>query len=176
MPPLALSWPGGDLFDWLPATDPAGASDDGAAAADGSYAATTAGRESAGNSQAKNPRSSASGTYQFTEPTWKALGGQWGPDPSKPFGGLTPSVAEQQQRFNALTSANAGGLARAGLAATNAALYAAHVLGIGTALRVLTAAPSTNLATLVGSKVMAENPQFKGFNVASFISWAGGNG
>lgn len=172
-PPLALSWPSADSFP-TPWADDAGQVAD--SAAPGDYQVTTVARESGGDLLAKNPKSSASGVFQFTRATWQALGGQWGPDPSKPFGGLTPSLDEQQARFNQLTSANASGLVRAGQAATNAALYASHVLGLGTALKVLAAPPSTMLANLVGSKVMAANPQFKGFNVANFLNWAGGNG
>lgn len=169
-PPLALSWPFGDPFG-SPASGPAPG--DAAAAAPGDYQAITVARESAGNAMAKNPRSSASGEFQFTKATWQKVGGAWGPDPSKPFGGLTPSLDEQQARFDQLTRSNASGLARAGLAATNAALYVAHFLGLGTALRVLMAAPSTNLASLVGSKVMAANPQLRGFTQADFMRWAG---
>lgn len=135
------------------------------------YTASTAARESGGDPNAKNPRSTASGLYQFTKSTWERLGGTWGSDPKKPFGGAVVTPAEQQARFNALTAQNAAGLARAGLAATGAALYAAHFLGIATAVRVLKAAPSTNLAPLVGSRVMAANPHLKGFTVADFKRW-----
>lgn len=182
-PPLALSWGsldsilgtvpdsaidagGYEIFDPTPATIDAG-----------SYGALTLAHEDpSGDLLAKNPRSSASGLFQFTKATWQRVGGAWGPDPTKPFGGLTPSLAEQQMRFDRLTSSNAGGLARAGLAATNAALYAAHFLGLPTALRVLTAAPSTSLASLVGSTVIAKNPVLRGMTVANFVSWAGGQG
>lgn len=181
--PAALSW--GDLGDLFGLPDdsaidaPIYASSSTAAPATidagGGYTGSTVARESGGDLLAKNPASSASGLFQFTKPTWQSVGGQWGPDPSKPFGGLTPSLAEQQTRFDALTASNSSGLARAGIAATNAALYAAHFLGLGTALRVLTAAPSANLAPLVGSAVMAVNPQLKGMTVASFLSWAAGH-
>lgn len=174
---MALPWGSLDM-SWLSIAAPDAAQPVPADSAPDTsdYATATAGRESAGNVLAKNPLSSASGLFQFTKATWQALGGQWGPDPTKPFGGLTPSLAEQQSRFDQLTSANASGLQRAGLAASNAALYAAHVLGLGTALRVLTAPPSASLANLVGSAVMAANPQFRGFTVANFINWAGGQG
>lgn len=135
------------------------------------YADKTVSRESGGDPQAKNPLSSASGLYQFTKDTWLRLGGQWGTDPKKPFGGLVVSATEQKQRFDQLTAQNAAGLARAGIAVTSATLYAAHFLGISTAVRVLSAAPSTSLASLVGSKVMAQNPQLKGFTVGRFLAW-----
>lgn len=188
LPPGALEGP--SSLSWLPllpsdaftldfGTDDGGSPASSIDATDypsSSYEAATIARESSGNTLAKNPRSSASGTYQFTKATWQKVGGAWGSDPTKAFGGLTPSAAEQTMRFNMLTSGNAAGLARAGLAATNATLYAAHFLGLPTALKVLMAPASASLAALVGSKVMNENPKLKGFTVADFKSWLGAQG
>jgi hypothetical protein len=127
--------------------------------------------ESGGNLAAKNPRSTASGKYQFTRATWLAVGGAWGADLSRPFGGLAPSEAEQDARFATLTRRNGAQLAAAGISATGPALYAAHFLGAGLAARVLAAPPSTKLAELVGSKVIAANPHLAGFSVADFGRW-----
>lgn len=138
-----------------------------------SFTAWLVGRESGGDLAARNPRSTASGKYQFTRDTWVRLGGAWGSDPTRPFGGLAPSEAEQDARFAKLTAQNAAGLQRAGLAVTNATLYAAHFLGVSKAIRVLTAPASTNLAALVGSAVMAANPQLRGFTAADFRRWIG---
>lgn len=135
------------------------------------FTASTARRESGGALYAKNPNSTASGKYQFTRDTWVRLGGAWGSDPSKAFGGLQPSESEQDARFARLSAGNAAGLQKAGQAVTNATLYAAHFLGLAGALKVLTAAPSTSLASVVGSAVMAANPQLRGFNVADFRAW-----
>lgn len=140
------------------------------------YSQRTSARESGGDPYAKNPRSSASGLFQFTRSTWESLGGQWGSDPTKPFGGLRPSVAEQTARFNQLSQLNAAGLQRAGVGATAGALYAAHFLGLGAAINVLSAAASTPLASVVGSAVMRANPQLTGFTVADFRRWAEGRG
>jgi len=146
----------------------------GGAGAASDYATTTKARESGGDPNAKNPRSSASGLYQFTKATWERLGGKWGADPRKPFGGAAVTPAEQQARFDQLTRQNAAGLARAGIGATNAALYAAHFLGIGTAVRVLKAPASSKLSGLVGSAVMTANPHLRGFTVADFRRWLEG--
>jgi hypothetical protein len=180
--PASLPWSGLDPFadqtdpSAAPAGDSSGGDQADQAPADSSYTDSTVARESGGNPLAKNPRSSASGTYQFTKATWQSVGGAWGSDPTKAFGGLTPSAAEQKQRFDMLTSRNGNGLAAAGLAATNAALYAAHFLGLAGAIKVLTAPASASLAQLVGSAVMKANPQLQGFTVADFKSWIGARG
>lgn len=135
------------------------------------YSTQTVARESGGKLYAKNPRSTASGKYQFLRDTWLRLGGSWGSDPSQAFGGLRPSEAEQDARFARLTGQNRAGLVAAGLAATSATLYAAHFLGLPAALAVLTAPPTASLAQLVGAKVMAANPQLAGFSVADFRAW-----
>lgn len=137
------------------------------------YTASTVTRESGGALYAKNPRSTASGKYQFLRDTWVRMGGAWGSDPSKAFGGLRPSEAEQDARYARFTADNAAGLAKAGIGVTNATLYAAHFLGLTGALRVLTAAPSTKLAALVGSKVMSANRFPANFTVADFRQWLG---
>lgn len=180
--PSSLSWPAGGLFPDLDFTFPwsAGdqAPDDSAdqASPATSYDASTIARESGGKLYAKNPLSSASGKYQFLKKTWQKLGGAWGSDPTKAFGGLMPSEAEQDMRYAMLTSGNASGLANAGLAVSNAYLYAAHFLGLPTALKVLTAPASASLAALVGSQVINENPKLRGFTVADFKSWLGAQG
>lgn len=115
---------------------------------------------------AKNPYSSASGLYQFTKATWTGLGGDWGPDPTKAFGGLRPSAAEQHRMAERLTAGNAGILARAGQAVNDMTLYAVHIFG-PKAVRVLGADPSTPLADLVGRDVVRKNPAL-GHTVASF--------
>lgn len=135
------------------------------------YAASTQRRESAGDPLAKNPRSSASGLYQFTRATWLRLGGQWGPDPRKPFGGLTPSPAEQRQKFDQLTADNAARLKGAGVKLTDGALYAAHFLGSTGAVKVLKAPDAAPLAAFVGSATLAANPHLRGWTVGQFRAW-----
>lgn len=174
----AAGWALAKRFQVLPqpATSirPAGGAPGGALAPSDSYAAQTARRESAGQLFAKNPRSSASGKYQFTKATWQKVGGAWGPDPSKPFGGLTPSEAEQDRRFALLTSGNRAGLVAAGVGISSATLYAAHFLGLPTAIRVLTSPASTKLTVLLSSQVLAANPHLRGFTVADFVQWLRG--
>ena len=130
----------------------------------------SAAEDPSGDPYAKNPYSSASGLYQFTKATWTSLGGDWGPDPSQAFGGLTPSADEQTAMAAKLTAGNASILDRAGQAISAATLYAAHIFGPSTATKVLGADPSTSLADLVGAATVAKNPAL-GSTVSSFLDY-----
>lgn len=142
-----------------------------AADSGGGLAALFARLESGGDLAARNAHSTASGKYQFTRATWTRLGGAWGSDPTRPFGGLAPSEAEQDARFRQLLAQNAGGLQRAGLAADLASLYGAHLLGLQGFLRVSSAPGAADLAAVVGSAVVRANPAWRGFTVADFRRW-----
>lgn len=151
--------------------DAGGDSSGGGAVDSGGYlAALSQAEDPSGDPFAKNPYSSASGLYQFTKATWTALGGAWGSDPTKAFGGLTPSTDEQTARAQQLTDGNASLLTRAGAAVNSLTLYAAHIFGPSTAAKVLNADPSTPLANLVGGSTVAKNPAL-GSTVASFVDY-----
>lgn len=136
--------------------------------------------ESSNDPLAKAKSSSASGLYQFTKSVWTSLGGSWGSDPSQPFGGLTPSAAQQTAFAQELTNSNANVLQRAGVAINNASLYAAHFLGAGSAAKVLHSDPSTPLSDVVSPQTISSNPFLSGMNVGDFNSWlqqkTGGSG
>lgn len=137
----------------------------------GNYLASlSAAEDPSGNPYAKNPYSTASGLYQFTRGTWTALGGQWGNDPSKAFGGLFPSVAEQTAMAQKLTTSNANILSQLGTEINNLTLYAAHIFGPSKAATVLNSDPSTDLASLMPSSTVKANPAL-GTSVASFLSY-----
>src|SRR5690606_29158647 len=124
--------------------------------------------ESGNRPYIKASTSSASGLFQFIKSTWTSLGGSWGSDSSKAFGGLRPSEAEQRQRINTFTQQNANILARAGIPLTGANLYAAHFLGAGTAKTILGAPDSASVSGLVGSNVVSANPFLRGMDVGDF--------
>lgn len=127
--------------------------------------------ESGGRAYVKASSSSASGLYQFTKSTWQALGGQWGSDPTKAFGGLTPSVAEQTAMADKLTMQNAVRLRHAGIDATSAALYAAHFLGPTAAISVLLAPMGQPISYHVSAATLAANPFLKNMTIADFRAW-----
>lgn len=128
--------------------------------------------ESSNNPNAKAATSSASGLYQFVKSTWIKLGGKWGNDASKPFGGLYESPAEQLQRIKILTQSNADYLTRAGVPITNASLYASHFLGAYVASLLLKAAPTARADLLAGVAATNANPSvLKNKTVGQFKAW-----
>lgn len=134
------------------------------------YLASTRSSESGGNDRAKNPKSTATGRYQFLGSTWNGLAKKY------PQLGLTPDGRydpEQQERaMMRFTYDNANSLDRAGIPITNGTLYAAHFLGDGGARKVLRANPNTPVAQLVGGDVISANPFLRGMTVADFSNWA----
>jgi hypothetical protein len=144
-----------------------------------SYIANAKAAESGGNPNAKNPRSSATGLYQFTEPTWRDL------MRANPELGLTPDgrtdPAQQEAAMRVFTQNNAKVLADAGVGVNPGTLYAAHFLGAVGATKALSYAPETPMMVAAGPEVVAANPFLKDMTVGEFQQWAaekggGGNG
>lgn len=130
--------------------------------------------ESGGNYNAKNPKSSASGAYQFVKATAQNLGLPWGDDSSLPFGGAVVTPAQQDAAAQTLVNQNASILQKAGVALSNATLYAAHFLGPSVAVKVLAAPSNAALAPLIGNSAMSANGFPSTWTVANFNSWLQG--
>lgn len=120
---------------------------------------------------AKNPNSTASGLWQFVKRTWESVGGSWGTNLRLPFGGLRPTVEEQNARLMILTDRNGKQLAAAGIAVTNATLYAAHFLGAPTAVRALLSPDTTPMRAVASADQLAANPFLRNMTVAGFKAW-----
>lgn len=121
----------------------------------------------------KASTSSASGLYQFIRSTWLAEGGEWGSDSSQAFGGMRPSPEEQLMRAKSFTQKNADALAKAGLPVNKASLYAAHFLGVGTAIKALEGGVNDRIDAHVGQAAIKANPSILGGGktVADFLTW-----
>ncbi len=134
-------------------------------------------RESGGDPAARNARSSAAGALQFVEGTWSALARK------HPELGLTPegrtgtdaaSLAQQGAAFRALAADNAGALERQGVVASEANLYAAHVLGAGDALSLIAAAmetPETPVSDVLPARVVEANPALFGGSASAEVAY-----
>jgi hypothetical protein len=135
------------------------------------YAGAVQQAESSGNAYAKNPNSSATGPYQFIDATWSALMAK------HPELGLTPDgrtdPAQAARAMKAFTAGNAKQLAASGLPVNPASLYTAHMLGAGGASKVLSADPSTPLASLLSPEAVQANPQLADMTAGDFVQWAG---
>jgi hypothetical protein len=136
------------------------------------YFDTLAKIESGNRPYVKASTSSASGLYQFIRSTWRGEGGTWGNDMSKAFGGLKPPIEEQTQRARSFTMKNLDALRKAGVPINKASLYAAHFLGVGTAIKMLKASTSAPAASIAGPAATKANPSIlAGRTVQQFRDW-----
>lgn len=121
----------------------------------------------------KASTSSASGLYQFIRGTWIGEGGAWGPNMALAFGGLKPTEAEQLQRAKTFTEKNAKALQAAGIGLNRASLYAAHFLGVGTAIKAINGDVKKPVANYVSDAAVRANPSILGGGktVGDFLTW-----
>jgi len=144
----------------------------------GSYLNNTMRRESGGRADAKNPRSSASGLFQFIDPTYLSYARRMFPgmdDRSLLAKKNDPTI--QNQVMEQFTNDNVGILQKAGIPINNGSVYAAHFLGPQGATRALGADPNTPITDVVDAKAIAANPEvFKNIRtVADFQNWTAGH-
>jgi len=126
--------------------------------------------ESGGNDSAKNPRSTATGRYQFIASTWSELARQR-PDLSLTSDGrLDP--AQQERAIKAFTENNAKTLSGSGIVVTNGSLYAAHFLGSFGAVRALRAPSTAMMRDVVSPGTVEANPFLANMTVGQFTAWA----
>jgi hypothetical protein len=134
-----------------------------------SYFASIRSAESGGNDNAKNPKSSATGRYQFLKGTWNDLVERY------PDAGLTKdgrgSPDQEEIAIRLFTRENARVLSGNSVPTSNANLYAAHFLGVEDAVDVLTAPDTDLVSEHVPGKVITANPFLKGMTVARFNRW-----
>jgi hypothetical protein len=145
-----------------------------AAGARETFMAHVRGAESSGNDAARNPRSSATGRYQFVDDTWlkyhrRVIGGEM-TDAQRLAQRRDGAV--QDRLMGALTDDNAKALARIGARETAGNLYLMHFAGERGGAKILKAAPDTPVETLLSKKAIAANPFLKGKTAADVVEWA----
>lgn len=133
--------------------------------------------ESGGRDDARNPRSTATGPFQFIEATFLDV-------VQRSFGeetaGLTTAqiLAKRTDRAfarraaEAYTRENAGALTAAGLEANYANLRLAFFAGSAGAIRVLKSPPNTLAITALGVAVVQANPFMAGMTTADLARWS----
>lgn len=117
---------------------------------DPNYYDKTARAESGGRSDAKNPNSSASGLFQFTKGTWRAVVDKYG---LKYTDNDRFDKYKSKEVMELFTRDNADQLKSYGITPNNTDLYTAHFMGVGGARKLLTA--------------QREDPNQSVYNVAS---------
>ena len=135
--------------------------------------------ESSGVANAQNPKSSAGGLYQFTDPTWAGVLRNM--DPSK-YGSMDPKALAALKFNPELNQAAAGyhmennvapTLQKAGFDVTPANAYLSWFQGPQGAVQALKADPSTKVAELF-PKTIDANSSMK-FNGKGYADWTVGD-
>jgi hypothetical protein len=127
------------------------------------YLAKVRTSESGGDANAKNPKSSASGLYQFTKSTWEGLGYNW----NDRF-----NVGLQNQAMAKLTNNNSNYLkSKLGIAPTDVDLYGAHFLGPQGYASVYNKPDNTPLSSVLTQGAMSANPFLSGKTTGFLKDW-----
>ena len=133
--------------------------------------------ESGGQVDARNPRSSAVGPFQFIEATFVAV-------VRRHFAAETVALSPEKilalrtdplfarRAADAFTRDNAGVLKEAGVEPTFPHLRLAFLLGPAGAIRVLKAPPETRVTALLGPKVAGANPFLFGMTAEGLVARA----
>lgn len=127
--------------------------------------------ESGGRASVVNPNSSATGTFQFTSPTWTALRHQ------HPELGLTADGRTDPQQSEAaakqLASDNIAYLLQKGVQNPTAGqAYLAHFAGAPTAANLIQSDPNTPVSQVMSPQQVAANPFLRGMTTGQVQDWA----
>lgn len=136
--------------------------------------------ESGGRDDARNPRSTAIGPFQFIESTFlevtqRHFQAETGALASAEVLKLRTNRAFSRRVAEAFTRDNAGTLAAAGLSATFANLRLAFLAGADGAIRVLKADPQAMAIAVLGRKAAQANPFMAGMSIADLVRWSARN-
>lgn len=113
--------------------------------------------ESGGNPNAQSSTSSASGLYQFTDPTWRSAVDKWGRKYGIKYGDKDNPQA-QEQLLQELLNDNARILQAKGFEATPDNLYFAHFMGAPAASKALSLLGRNAIAARSFPKAAQSNP------------------
>lgn len=137
-------------------------------------------RESAGDPNATNPRSSAGGLGQFIDSTWLDMLQRHRPDvvQGRSRADLLQLKFDPQlskEMTAAYAADNNAALSKAGIPITPGSTYLAHFAGPAGATAVLQSAPDTPVTALLDKSAIAANPFLRSMTAADLKAWAEGN-
>lgn len=127
--------------------------------------------ESGGDTSATNPNSSATGDFQFTNPTWTALRQQH-PELGLTADGRTDPAQSQVAAKQLATDNLAYMLAHGVQNPTEGQAYLAHFAGAPTATNLVQADPSTPISQIMSPQQVAANPFLRGMTAGQVQDWA----
>lgn len=133
--------------------------------------------ESAGDPNAKNTRSTATGLGQFISSTWLRMMQSYRPDLVATLSrdellNLRRDPTLSREMVKKLAQENENYLRNRGHQITAGRLYLAHFLGPEGANRVLRASPDNTILNLMGDDVVRANPFLAQYTVADLRNWA----
>ena len=133
--------------------------------------------ESAGNANARNPLSTATGLGQFIESTWLRMMRDYRPDLAQTMNrqallNLRTDPTLSREMVTNLARENERYLQSKGHSITAGRLYLAHFLGPGGANRVLSSGDGNTILAVMGAGVVGANPFLKDYTVADLKAWA----
>ncbi|MEP1520405.1 M23 family metallopeptidase [Ascidiaceihabitans sp.] len=133
--------------------------------------------ESAGNANAKNPLSSATGLGQFISSTWLRMMRDYRPELHSTMSkqdllNLRRDPTLSREMVTKLAQENESFLRKRGHNITAGRLYLSHFLGPGGAHTVLSAANDDTIARLMGAGVVKANPFLRNYSVLDLKNWA----
>jgi hypothetical protein len=181
---FGLGWLGGSDSYWLPDV---GREEATIGAAIDAVVERIISVESAGDPNAKNKRSSATGLGQFLDETWLDMIRAHRPDLAR--GRSQDEILELRRDAKVareitarFTERNAGMLRKRGLPVTPGTLYLAHFAGGAGAVAILSALENADAAFVMASadatsrtkreKIVKANPFLERFTIADLKSWA----
>lgn len=133
--------------------------------------------ESAGNANAKNPLSTATGLGQFIESTWLRMMRDYRPDLAGTMSradqlALRTDPTLSREMVTNLARENERFLSGRGHQITPGRLYLAHFLGPGGANKVLSSNDGLTILSVMGTGVVNANPFLRNYTVADLKAWA----
>ncbi|MFT8419211.1 MAG: hypothetical protein ABF636_10355 [Acetobacter sp.] len=127
--------------------------------------------ESGGDASATNPNSSATGDFQFTNPTWTGLMRQH-PELGLTADGRTDPAQSQAAAKQLATDNLAYMLAHGVQNPTEGQAYLAHFAGAPTATNLVQADPNTPVSQIMSQQQIAANPFLRNMTAGQAQDWA----